>query len=124
MERSGVQTWLDRYVRAWASNDRDEIAALFTEDATYSYGPFREDVQGRDAIVRSWLEDPDEPGSWSAEYHPVVLEGDTAIVNGRSRYLQPDGSLRTEYDNVFLIRFADDNRCTEFREWFMERPKE
>jgi len=122
MDRAQVQGWLDRYIRAWKSNDTEEIAALFTEDATYSYGPFREDVIGRDAIVTSWFEDPDAPGSWSAEYHPVVVEGDTAIANGRSRYLQPDGSLRTEYDNIFLIRLDDDGRCFEFREWFVERP--
>jgi uncharacterized protein (TIGR02246 family) len=124
VDRSTVQAWLDGYVRAWESNDSEAIAALFTEDATYSYGPFREDVNGRDAIVASWFEDPDEPGSWSAEYHPVAVEGDTAIANGRSRYFQPDGSPRTEYDNIFLIRFAQDGRCAEFREWFVERPGE
>jgi hypothetical protein len=80
-------------------------------------------VKGRDSIVRSWLQDPDEPGSWSAEYHPVALEGDMAIANGRSRYLHTDGSPRTEYDNIFVIRFAQDGRCAEFREWFMERPR-
>ena len=123
MDRSTVQAWLTRYVRAWESNNADEVAALFSEDAVYSYGPFREDVRGRDAIVASWLEEPDDPGSWTAEYHPVVVEDDTAIANGRSRYLNPDGSPRTEYDNVFLIRMDEDGRCREFREWFMERPK-
>ena len=123
MDRSAVQAWLDRYVHAWGSNDAGEIATLFTEDATYSYGPFREDVKGRDAIVSSWLEEPDEPGSWSAEYHPVAVEDDTAVANGRSRYFHPDGSPRTEYDNIFLIRLDDDGRCVEFREWFVERPE-
>jgi uncharacterized protein (TIGR02246 family) len=122
VDRSAVQAWLDRYIRAWENNDAEQIAALFAEDATYSFGPFQDDVKGRDSIVRSWLQDPDDPKSWSAEYHPVVVEGDTAIANGRSRYLHSDGSLRMEYDNSFLIRFAKDGRCTEFREWFMERP--
>jgi uncharacterized protein (TIGR02246 family) len=124
MDRAAVQGWLDRYIRAWESNDAEEVAALFTEDAKYSYGPFREDVNGRDAIVASWFEDPDAPGSWSAEYHPVAVEGDTAIANGRSRYFEPDGSPRTEYDNIFLIRLDEEGRCVEFREWFVERPRE
>jgi uncharacterized protein (TIGR02246 family) len=123
VDRSTVQDWLDRYIRAWESNDAATIGELFSEDATYSYGPFRDDVKGRDAIVTSWFEDPDEPGSWSAEYHPVAVEGDTAIANGRSRYFRPDGSPRTEYDNIFLIRFAEDGRCAELREWFMERTR-
>jgi hypothetical protein len=123
MDRASVSEWLDRYVRAWESNDGKEIAALFTEGAVYSYGPFSADVVGREAIARSWLEDPDEPGSWEAEYHPIAIEGHTAIANGRSRYFNADRSLRDEYDNVFLIRFAQDGTCEEFREWFMERPK-
>ena len=122
MDHASFQDWLNRYIDAWRSGDPAAIGDLFTEDATYSYGPFREDVIGRDAIVTSWFEDPDAPGSWSAEYHPVVVEGDTAIANGQSRYLHPDGSPRTEYDNIFLIRLDDDGRCFEFREWFVERP--
>jgi ketosteroid isomerase-like protein len=123
MERSTVQEWLDGYIRAWERNDAEEIAGHFAEDAVYSYGPFSEEIVGRDAIARSWLQDPDEPGSWSAEYRPVLVEGGTAIANGRSRYLKPDGTLRDEYDNIFLIRLDAGGRCSEFREWFMERPK-
>ncbi|MBI2238097.1 MAG: hypothetical protein HYU54_06185 [Actinobacteria bacterium] len=37
------------------SNDPDEVAALFAEDAAYSYGPFREPNRGRDAIVAEWV---------------------------------------------------------------------
>jgi hypothetical protein len=122
MDRTFVSDWLGRYVRAWESNEAGEIAALFSEDAVYSYGPFSAEVVGRDAIARSWLSDPDEPGTWEAEYHPVVIEGQTAIVNGRSRYFNADRSLRDEYDNIFVIRFDADGRCAEFREWFMKRP--
>jgi hypothetical protein len=123
MDRTSVSEWLDRYIRAWKSNERDDIVALFSEDAVYSYGPYSEEVVGREAIAKSWREDPDQPGSWEAEYHPIAIEGRTAIANGRSRYLNADRSLRDEYDNVFLIRFAQDGTCEEFREWFMERPK-
>ena len=123
MDRSTVQAWLDRYVRAWERNDAAEIAELFADKAVYSFGPFAEDLVGREEIVGWWLEDPDEPGSWAAEYRPILVEGDTAIANGRSRYGNPDGSLRDEYDNIFLIRLDGDGRCSEFREWFMQRPK-
>ena len=43
-----VQRWLDAYIDAWRRNERDPIRALFTEDATYSFGPFREPVRGRE----------------------------------------------------------------------------
>ena len=35
-----VQAWLDNYRTAWASNEPDDIRALFTEGATYAGGPF------------------------------------------------------------------------------------
>lgn len=58
MDRNGAQAWLDRYAAAWRSYDRDEIAALFSEDATYRYhvyDPENETLRGRDAIVEDWL---------------------------------------------------------------------
>ena len=46
------------------------------------------------------------------------------MANGRSRYFEQDGTtFKTEYDNIFLLRFDEEGRCLEYREWFMERPK-
>ena len=39
-------------------------------------------------------------------------------ATGESRYTNG----RT-YSNIFVCRFDRDGRCTEFREWFMEKPK-
>ena len=61
MNVEGSQEWLDRYVAAWLSYDRDEIAALFSEDVTYRYHPYDEAVVGRDAVVRH-LPVPRRPG--------------------------------------------------------------
>ena len=38
MDHQSAQDWLDRYVDAWISYDRDDIAALFSEDASYITG--------------------------------------------------------------------------------------
>ena len=56
MDLDAFRGWLQCYFDAWASNDPVEVSALFAEDAVYSYGPFREETHGRDAIVRSWVE--------------------------------------------------------------------
>ena len=125
IDRARVQSWLDAYARAWETYDPEAIGALFSEDAVYHYDPFGEPLRGRDAIVASWLEEPDAPGTYAAHYEPVPIEGNLAVTNGRSRYFQEDGAtLKTEYDNVFILRFDDDGRCTEYREWYMERPTE
>ena len=119
MDRATFQDWLDRYVAAWRSGDRADIAALFSDDVVYSYRPFTEPVRGRDAVVADWLKDPDEPGSWEAEYRAVAVEGDTGVSVGESRY---PGSRRT-FSNVFVCRFDAEGRCREFSEWWVEKPR-
>jgi ketosteroid isomerase-like protein len=117
VDRSDVASWLDRYISAWESGDRSEIGDLFAADAIYRYHPYDDPVRGRDAIVESWFEEPDEPGSFEASYEPYAIEGDRAVAVGTSTYASGD-----VYDNVFTLRFDDDGRCSEFTEWFMKRP--
>src|SRR5688572_6277054 len=103
MERDEFQRWLDAYVEARRTYDENAIGALFSEDATYRYHPWDEGdeaVHGRDAIAADWLADRDEPGSWTAEYHPWAIDGDRAVAVGISRYLV-DGAVDREYHNVF-----------------------
>jgi ketosteroid isomerase-like protein len=123
MDRTGFQHWLDAYVAAWRSNDRATIERLFAEDARYFYGPYAKPVVGRAAIADSWLENPDAPDSWTAGYAPLAIDGDVFVATGESRYLLPGGTAeRTAYSNIYVCRFDADGQCTEFREWFMERP--
>jgi ketosteroid isomerase-like protein len=122
MTHDEVQAWLDAYVAAWRSYDRAEIGALFAQDASYAYRPWDAGDalrRGRDAIVRSWLEEPDAAGSWQAEYHPLLVEGDRAVATGVTRYVS--GKV---FDNLWVLRFDDTSRCTEFVEWYMRRPAE
>ena len=123
MDRQGVQGWLERYVEAWRRNERDAIEAMFTPDASYRYRPAEEPLRGRQAIAASWLAEPDEPGTWDAWYEPYAVDGDAAVAVGVSSYFGPDGKPERVYDNVFVLRFGPEDRCSEFREWFVERPK-
>jgi ketosteroid isomerase-like protein len=117
MTREQIQGWLDAYVAAWRSYDRDAIGELFSEDAAYRYHPYDEPEQGREEIVAGWLEEPDEPGSWEARYEPLLVEGDRAVATGETRYA--DGQT---FSNLFVLEFDDDGRCRDFTEWFMEHP--
>jgi uncharacterized protein (TIGR02246 family) len=122
MERTDVQAWLDRYVAAWRANDPDPIADLFTDDAVYRYHPYDEGprvVQGRDAIVASWLEEPDDPAGWEAQYEPYAVDGDRAVAVGWSRYLATGDEPEQTYQNAYLLRFGPDGRCAEFTEFYM-----
>lgn len=117
-----VAKWLKDYVAAWESYDPEAIRALFSAGATYRYSPYDNPLQGREAIVSSWLENRDEPNTYSADYKPIAIDGNTAVSNGRSRYYAADGkTLIREFDNIFVIRFDEDGRCADFCEWYMEK---
>jgi ketosteroid isomerase-like protein len=114
-----LQAWLDAYVAAWRSYDRAAIGALFSEDAKYAYHPYSDPMRGRDAIVAGWLGDRDAPGSWEAVYAPLMIAGDRAIATGETSYANG-----RRFSNLFVMRFDDDGRCSDFVEWFIEQPRE
>lgn len=117
-----VSHWLERYVAAWKSGERDEIEALFGNDARYRYHAYDEPLVGRAAIVESWLDDPDEPGTFDASYECFVTDGDAAVATGTTTYFKADREADRVYDNVFLLRFETGGRCSEFTEWYTKRP--
>ncbi|HMC36888.1 MAG TPA: nuclear transport factor 2 family protein, partial [Actinomycetota bacterium] len=100
MDRADVSRWVDRYVKAWSSNDPKDIRALFTEDAAYFTAPDREPWRGADGIVKGWIDRKDEPGQWEFRYDVLAVTGDVAFVQGVTRYLDPP----KDYSNLWVIR--------------------
>jgi ketosteroid isomerase-like protein len=132
MDRDEAQHWLDRYIAAWLSYDSEEIGALFSEDIAYRYHPYDQPIQGRAAVVASWLGDDesndassrDAPGTYEAEYHPVAIDGDTVAAVGTSRYRDvPDGPIVRSYENCFVMRFDREGRCRDFTEYYLRHPE-
>jgi ketosteroid isomerase-like protein len=124
MTTQEVGDWLTRYVDAWRTYDPERIGALFSADAAYRYHPYDDPVRGRDAIVKSWLDNRDTPGMYDASYRPAAVDGDTAVAIGSSVYRAQDGTIDRIYDNVFVMRFEGDGLCREFTEWYMKRPSD
>lgn len=120
MDRQAFQGWLDRYVAAWKSYDPQEIGDLFSEDANYRYHPQDEPEHGRAEIVTAWLHNPDEKGTYDAHYEPLAIDGEVHVAQGWSRYFNADGSTRDEYMNIYVCRFDDADRCTEFTEYWIQ----
>jgi ketosteroid isomerase-like protein len=129
--REDVNRWLGRYVEAWKTYDRDQVVALFAEDISYRYHPYDDPIEGRDAVVESWLNagefsdssSRDEPGTYDAFYRCVAADDDMAVAIGQSSYKDsPDGPVVRVYHNCFVMRFDSEGRCREFTEWFMQRP--
>lgn len=131
VDKAEVDRWLWAYVEAWKSYDRDQIGELFAEDVKYRYHPYDDPVEGRDAVVRSWLGEAehvgassrDEKGTYDAVYRAVAVDGDVAVATGSSSDLSgPGGPVQKVYDNCFMMRFDSAGRCLEFTEWYIQRP--
>jgi ketosteroid isomerase-like protein len=131
MDHQTAQAWLDRYVAAWLSYDREAIAALFSDDVRYRYHPYGEPVVGRDAVVASWLGEGDAadastrdaPGTYGASYAPVAVDGDVVVATGSSSYSdEPGGPVTQAFENCFVMRFDGTGRCREFTEYYAKRP--
>jgi SnoaL-like domain len=111
--------WLEQYFGAWASSDRDEVEALFAEDAEYSWGPFRETAHGREAIINAWV-DGGAPAELRWHYEPIAVEGDRGIAHWNVVFRGAD-RLTTELDGILVCSFDNEARCSLHREWYDRR---
>ena len=114
-----VSDWMNAYVKAWASNEPEEIRALFSDDARYRTEPYTEPWVGPEKIVDGWLHLADAPGTFTFEWHPLAVTDEVSVVQGTTRY-----ATGPVYSNLWVIRFAPDGRASEFTEWWMDQAQE
>ena len=115
MDRDHLNGWIAAYERAWRTPGTETLATIFTAEATYRQGPYRKPIIGLPAIARMWEDErdgPDEVFHMTSEV--VAVEGDTAVVRVEVRYGTPVGQ---EYRDLWIMRFAEDGRCSSFEEW-------
>jgi ketosteroid isomerase-like protein len=113
-DRAAVATWVEQYERAWRTAGTEPLAALFTDDATYSLEPYDEPVRGLAAIAELWEQErtgADEVFTMRWEF--VAVEGATAVVRVEVEY--PEKQL--EYRDLWVMDFGADGRCRSFAEW-------
>ena len=63
MEKADVSRWLDDYVQAWKTYDRDAIGALFSDDVSYRYHPLRRARPRPRGGHLSWLGESEDDGA-------------------------------------------------------------
>jgi hypothetical protein len=115
-----LDDWMDQYVLAWSSNDSEHIRALFTDEAVYDPQVAGGEWEGIDEIIARWQEIDDSEENWDFQWLPLVETDDIAVITGRTNYFEPPATYR----NLFVIRFADDGRCYDFTEWYIEEEME
>jgi ketosteroid isomerase-like protein len=115
MDRRQVTGWVAAYERAWRMPGTEALATIFTADASYRQGPYRQPVIGLAAIARMWEDERDGPDEvFQMASDVVAVEDDTAVVRVEVRYGDP---VHQEYRDLWILRFAQDGRCRAFEEW-------
>jgi hypothetical protein len=120
VEAATVSAWVERYVRAWNTNNPDDIGTLFTHDAVYDHEPFAAGWHGRETIVRQWLGRQDAPGATTFRYEVLAAQASRGIVRGWTQYHTDPAR---EFSNLWVIEFGEGERCREFTEWWLRKPE-
>ena len=119
--RDALAAWVEGYERAWRSNDRDDIASLFTDDARYLPRPVGETITGRERIVEWWLANADGPGDATFSFEVLGVDGRRGFVQGVTTYRASGDEPERIYDNLWVIDLADDGRADAYTEWYVRR---
>ena len=115
MDRADLAHWIETYERAWRTAGTDELARLFTPEATYRAGPFDDIVTGLDAIAAFWEAERDGPDeAFTLRAEPVAVEGDVGVARIEVVY---GGPPVTRYRDLWIVHLAADGRCSAFEEW-------
>ena len=80
-----VQAWIDGYVRAWNSTTQPTSARSSPRTRPITPSPTVL-PEGRDEIVRQWLDRKDEPGQAQFTWHPLAVTSEVAVIQGEVAY--------------------------------------
>lgn len=111
---SDIERWVTDYVEVWRTPGTDRLADLFSPDATYIQGPYREPVEGLEAIAQMWEAERPESERFDFTHELVATDGGTSVVRVEVRYTAP---REQEWRDLWIVRLGADNRCTHFEEW-------
>jgi hypothetical protein len=113
VERTAIESWIERYERLWRTEGTDGLPGLFTVDATYLPSPWAEPVRGLNALAEFWDEErdgSDEGFTLTAEV--VAVEGDVGVARVEVTYEAGEA-----WRDLWVIRLDPDGRCRVFEEW-------
>jgi ketosteroid isomerase-like protein len=115
-----IRDWLAAYRHAWTTDDKQEVARLFTDDVRYFTAPYREPLSGPDQVADYWVGEGESQVPWSFEYQVLAQQDDMFIVRAVTTY--PEGTGEGEgaevFHNLWLVTL-DGDRASEFIEYFM-----
>jgi ketosteroid isomerase-like protein len=120
MDHAGFKKWMDAYRRAYERRDPDAAARLFTDDATYQWGPFGDLLRGPEAIRERWASavGDDRETDFEFAYEVLAVTDELGIAHWMASASVPSEHRRLLYDGIFAVALGEDDLCLQFREWW------
>ena len=109
---AGLSEWLDAFGQAWKARDAQAAADLFTEDATYQWGPFASRQRGQPLIREAFAEAFEGQGSVAFGYEVLAATNRGGIVRWWSTV------DHTRLEGIFRLHFEDSGLCTSLEAWW------
>lgn len=116
-----LNVWLDTYKTAWETKDTPLMLSLFTEDARYFESPLSPPAAGKAAI--------EEYMDWgflrqdeiSMGYKIIATGPNVGVSHWNASFVWTGSRVRSDIDGIFVIHFARESKCNEFREYWHAR---
>jgi SnoaL-like domain len=119
-----LERWLNEYTRTSLAHDPAAEEELFSVTARYFASPWDEPYSGREAIMAFWAKEMNGPRLEDAWCRPVAIGPEVAVAEWWGRYEPEPGEKQgAEYSSLFTLRFDDGGRCSEFKEWYLAKPR-
>lgn len=112
--------WIEGYRRSWEERDGEALLELFTEDAVYRSHPFREPHGGHEGIRAYWRRATETQAEVRVVMGRPFVDGRRVAVEWWATML--DEGEEITLPGCLLLRFAEDGRCVELREYWHVEP--
>jgi len=108
-----VTVWVNKYIHAWKTGTKEDISALFSDDAEYREWPYETKLVGIKDIIKGWQSRQQwQEGGWDFTWSILDIKKDTAAIEGTGVYKE----LGT-FGNFWLVTLNDEGKCVMFRMW-------
>lgn len=113
--------WLQAFGGAWQAQNADDIARLFTGDATWFETPFGPAVKGRQAIHEHWSNALAGQRNVVFMYRVLAVQGDIGVARWAAQIDITGTGKRIEFDGVIECRMDGNGTSRLTRLWWHDR---
>ncbi|MBL1215104.1 MAG: nuclear transport factor 2 family protein [Ignavibacteriae bacterium] len=118
MTEKTFEQWLQVYGRAWEDKNTEKFVSGFAADANYYWTPFDTPQKGIDEINKAFNEAIASQEGINFDSQILNVDNDRGLCQWWCSFTRIATQQLINLDGIFLIKFNEENLCTEFREWW------